>query len=140
MDRLFLDKDAQERAFSDLKGLRQRGKPFENHLAVFQRLVNESGAVLNNRLLRSYLEDSLNDELSREMVGINKKEDFTDFCHQVQRISDDLRRYKNRSRGQNPRDGSRSAPCPAATPALPTPNKPEVMDWEPSVSTARRAR
>ena len=79
IDRLFLDKDAQERAFSDLKGLRQRGKPFKDYLTVFSRFISESSAVLNNRLLRSYLKDSLNNKLSREIVGTDKKEDFTNF-------------------------------------------------------------
>lgn len=43
MDTLYLDQDIQERALHELSGLKQKNKPFADHLAHVQRLLLEAG-------------------------------------------------------------------------------------------------
>lgn len=136
----FLDSTLQEQALARLNTLRQGNRPASELIAELDVLLLEAGGNgWEDRVKKGYLKSALNRTIEDRLVNIEEKEDYTEFCRQVQDIAQrlaNLRRIEPKPWVQVP--SQQPSNRPSTSTAAPT----EPMDWEPTAKTAstRRAK
>jgi hypothetical protein len=148
LDFNFLDRNLQEKAVHELATLKQANRSFSTFLAEFNRLLMESGGHdWTNDVKRSYMDRALNREMKDRLVTVDKKEDFEEYCQQLQRFADRMEENQQHSFKPGKRNPSRTSRI--ATPVLAPPNAPQgskfepvvdSMDWEPTVAARGHPR
>lgn len=123
MEGIYGDPDRVDRALSQLHRLRQRPEEqFSAFLPRFETLLAEAGgAGFPAAVQIAYLRESINEEMSRALIGLALPKEYGEYTARLQDVGSQLARHsgyfqKKKNSGGNGGSGSANT---------------EPMDWEP---------
>ena len=133
MEGIYGDPDKVDRALSQLHHLRQRAdEPFSTFLPRFETLLSEAGGSTFPSIVQiAYLRESINEEMSRALIGLVLPKDYNEYTARLQDVGSQLARYtkyapKKKSNPVNIGDNAKGSA------------QAEPMDWEPTRASRGR--
>jgi hypothetical protein len=101
LDIAFADPQAEERAVTELNGMRQGRRPFRDFLSDFEKtLLRANGWDWVDRVKIGYLKAALSKVLRDRLVTVKLPDKFKDYCDEIRHVADNMQEMDEINQGR----------------------------------------